>query len=356
MDLGLKTNLLVTLLMFVMVVFMPIIDWAVCRSLGISPDDHVSENPKADHYLHIRKIILYIIFGIYVFLLLYVAFFSRSAADDYLIHISLYEDLANAVKIDFGILGFIRDIFVNGFQSAMSHVKVEKIEDIVQVYLNVVLFVPMGYLLPYVFDFFRRHIRFRVILACFLISLAIENIQLITKLGFYDIDDLISNTIGGALGQRFYMWSGYVLAHPDFRKEWARQRRYRKRAKDRALYSFFSRVSLQRTTLYARDKKEVFDFYENKLGFRLKRAVASGEDMDYLFEFGKDQIEVRCRKDYKEELCQEVTIACNNSEYMKKKLERFDIHTSEYKADPYTDLRTFSFDAPGNTKITIIEE
>ena len=37
-------------------------------------------------------------------------------------------------------------------------------------------------------------------------------------------------------------------------------------------------------------------------------------------------------------------------------MEENGIMTSAYASDPYTLLRTFSFMAPGNTKITVIEE
>ncbi|MBQ1900103.1 MAG: hypothetical protein II153_04280, partial [Erysipelotrichaceae bacterium] len=132
MELGLYANLSVTLMTILMVIGMPLTDHFLCKKLGISPDDRLSKNPEADHYLHLRKIVLILVFAAYVFLLSYVVFFSRSASDDYLVHVALYEDLANAVQIDYGILGFIKDIFTNGFSSAMEHVKVNKIEDIYQ--------------------------------------------------------------------------------------------------------------------------------------------------------------------------------------------------------------------------------
>ena len=356
MKLGLYANLSVTLMTILMVIGMPLTDHFLCKKLGISPDDRLSKNPEADHYLHLRKIVLILVFAAYVFLLSYVVFFSRSASDDYLVHVALYEDLANAVQIDYGILGFIKDIFTNGFSSAMEHVKVNKIEDIYQVYLNIALFIPMGYLLPYVFDFFRKDMKVRVLSACFITTLLIENIQLMAKLGFYDIDDIVSNMIGSIVGLAFYIRFAYVLADPDFRKESNRRRRYERRAKEKALFPYLSKLSIQRTVLYAKDKKEVFDFYENKLGFRLKKAIPHGEDMDYLFELGEDQFEVHCSNNYKEEFVQEVTIACNDSEYLKESLENAGIQTSAYSSDPYSGLRTFCFSAPGNTKIIVIEE
>ena len=352
----LRMGIAVTLMMFIMVFFMPFVDRRICRKRSISADDRYSMNPKADRYLHLRKFILVVLFLVYIILLLYVVLFSRSAADDYLLHISFYQDLSNAVEIDLGLLGLLRTVFTEGFSAAASHVRIKQIDDIMQVYMNVVLFVPMGYLLPYVFDVFRKDMHFRTIITCFLASLLIENIQLISRLGFYDVDDLFSNTLGGIIGLRFYILFAYYLSQPDFIKELKQYRRYRRRTIKTPIHPFLSKLHLSRATIFGRNSKEVYDFYVEKLGFRLKRLIPDGEDAYYLFEFGDDQFEVRCSPEYKDLPAQELTIACNNSEHLKKQLDLHDIETSDYKADPYTDLRTFSFAGPDDTMITIIEE
>lgn len=62
---------------------------------------------------------------------------------------------------------------------------------------NIVVFVPMGFLLPLLGSKGRF---FPTFFASFGISLCIECIQLITKVGVFDVDDLILNTIGGIIG------------------------------------------------------------------------------------------------------------------------------------------------------------
>ena len=63
---------------------------------------------------------------------------------------------------------------------------------------NIIMFVPLGFLLPRVFI---RLNRFRkVLLTTALIITAVEIIQLLTLVGSCDIDDLILNVIGSALG------------------------------------------------------------------------------------------------------------------------------------------------------------
>ena len=40
----------------------------------------------------------------------WLVFFSRSASNDYQVHIALYEDLKHSVRIDFGILGVLKSV------------------------------------------------------------------------------------------------------------------------------------------------------------------------------------------------------------------------------------------------------
>ena len=58
-----STNILVTVLMFVMVIFMPLIDHIISKRHRIALDDSLSYNPKADSYLHVRKVVLILIFA-----------------------------------------------------------------------------------------------------------------------------------------------------------------------------------------------------------------------------------------------------------------------------------------------------
>lgn len=68
--------------------------------------------------------------------------------------------------------------------------------------LNVLLFVPLGYLVPSVVPSFRRW--WKVALIGFLFSLTIETIQLVTRLGWFDTSDLLHNTLGALIGWIVY--------------------------------------------------------------------------------------------------------------------------------------------------------
>jgi glycopeptide antibiotics resistance protein len=70
--------------------------------------------------------------------------------------------------------------------------------------LNVLLFIPMGYLLPLIFKKLRKHSAIDVVLICLLISLATETLQLVFRVGWFDADDIINNTIGALIG--VFIW------------------------------------------------------------------------------------------------------------------------------------------------------
>lgn len=63
---------------------------------------------------------------------------------------------------------------------------------------NVLMFIPFGILLPGCFRFFKNGI-FCILVACFG-SIAIEYAQYVTQRGFCQLDDVVMNTIGAALG------------------------------------------------------------------------------------------------------------------------------------------------------------
>ena len=67
---------------------------------------------------------------------------------------------------------------------------------------NILVFVPLGVFLPKLFQRFRKLTS--VLLFSLELSLAIEVTQLFTKIGSFDVDDLLLNTIGGVLGYLIY--------------------------------------------------------------------------------------------------------------------------------------------------------
>lgn len=70
---------------------------------------------------------------------------------------------------------------------------------------NVAAFLPYGFFLPILSEKFRH--TFKVFLLSFSLSLTVELMQLIFKVGCFDVDDLLLNTIGGVIGYGIYKLS-----------------------------------------------------------------------------------------------------------------------------------------------------
>lgn len=76
--------------------------------------------------------------------------------------------------------------------------------------LNLLLFVPFGYLLPHIYAIWNRHnvitvkkARFKWwwdIAIGFMVSLSIEVSQIVFRVGVFELDDLLKNTIGTGVG------------------------------------------------------------------------------------------------------------------------------------------------------------
>ena len=352
------TNLLVTALVLAMVFVMPLVDRRVCRQLGLNLRGGVSRNPRADSLLKLRQGLLYTILGSYLVVFSYLVLFSRTASDHYTVHVALYQDLQNAVEVDFGLLQTIRIFFTQGPRAALSHIEVVKPEDITQVYMNIMLFVPMGYLLPYTSRWFRNRVRIRPVLACFLIAFLIENLQLIFRLGLYDLDDLVSNTIGGLIGELLYLSVGYVVTHPEWRKELRHYRRWTRHAWRSTLYPWSRRIGTIRTTMTAAREEEARDFYVGRLGFRPmeRRAEPDGPETYLLLEMGRQQVEIRCLN--REGLPlnpQTLNLTVSRLEPAIRRLRKNGIETGAPEQDPYTGLRCVRFQGPDRTEIRMIE-
>lgn len=67
---------------------------------------------------------------------------------------------------------------------------------------NIVGFMPFGFFLPVVSR--RSRHWYNTVLLSFLFSLSIETIQLVFKVGSFDVDDMLLNTLGGILGYILY--------------------------------------------------------------------------------------------------------------------------------------------------------
>lgn len=63
---------------------------------------------------------------------------------------------------------------------------------------NVIMFLPMGVLLPYIWKAQRKF--WICLLTVMTITIGIELMQFVTKLGYCQVDDVVMNTLGGVIG------------------------------------------------------------------------------------------------------------------------------------------------------------
>ena len=353
---SLTTNVLVTALVAILVILMPWADRKICGKLGLNLRGGVSTNPRADRLLKARQWILTAGIAVYLFIFAWLAFLSRSASDSFLVHVAPVEDLKNAFRTDHGFSDVFSRLFTEGF-SAFANVRLVRPEDIAQFYMNVMVFVPIGYLLPYTFRWFRERVWTRPVGVCFLISFFTENMQLLSRRGLYDLDDMISNTLGGLTGQILYIFLAYALTHPNWRSDLRASRSWRKKARKRALYPCRLAIGANCTVLRGTDRQAVWDFYVRGLGYRPVRRTRDGEEEEnnLMLVLGESRIEIRCDGGWEPVQEQTLRISAAGLHRIRENLLEKGIDPGTYEKDPYTGRRELRFTGPDNVRIIMTE-
>jgi len=348
---SLSTNLLVTGMVALLVIVLPLLDGLICRRLGLNLWGGVSTHPQADRLLKIRQAILTAGLVIYMCIFAWLVFFSRSAMDAYVVHVAPLEDLKNAFRTDHGFSDVFSRLFTEGFTAAFANVRLVRPEDIAQFYMNVMVFVPMGYLLPYTFRWFRERVHTRPVGVCFLISFLTENLQLMSQRGLYDLDDMIANTLGGWIGQCLYILLAYVLTHPDWRRQARRDQAWRRRSRKTVLSPMRRKIGANRSILYTADLNAAKDFYADLLGYRIL-----GETMNsMLLTLGWSRIEIIALPPGVQPPPQMLSLSVTGLSDLRQRLLRENLYPGEYEMDPYTGLREFRMTGPDQVLIIVME-
>lgn len=135
----------------------------------------------------IGRMVAMVVFFAYLLLLSYLLFFS-----------STYGRTAE-LGIRYNLTPFLE------IRRGLNHIdKVGYHYVIVNILGNIAAFMPFGFLLPIVSE--RKVHVGKALADTFLLSLGAETIQLLSRTGAFDVDDLILNTVGGILG-----YVGYVI-------------------------------------------------------------------------------------------------------------------------------------------------
>lgn len=78
-----------------------------------------------------------------------------------------------------------------------------------QLLINLVMLMPVGFLLPVVIK--AKHKYLITMALSLLLTVFIETMQLITKCGSFEIDDIINNFVGAVLGMLIYMLFSRII-------------------------------------------------------------------------------------------------------------------------------------------------
>lgn len=98
------------------------------------------------------------------------------------------------------------------YKEAWNHFSAREWRNII---LNIMMFVPFGFLLPLVSNKFQKF--WKTYLAGFLFTFLIEMTQLLLNLGICESDDFMNNTVGAMIGYGFYRLFVFVV------KRWKKQ-------------------------------------------------------------------------------------------------------------------------------------
>ncbi len=140
------------------------------------------------------KILFAAVFLLYILLLLYVLFL-RGRGNVYSQNLPLSEYMQYAVNVT-------PFETIKGFWRALKENRINTDIALLNIFGNVALFVPFGFLLPV------NALRLRALWKCAAVSLAAilaaETIQLFFRVGSFDVDDVILNMIGVLIGYILY--------------------------------------------------------------------------------------------------------------------------------------------------------
>lgn len=123
-----------------------------------------------------------VLFVLYIMLLAYFLFFSERygrtlVSEEYRYNLTLLKEVKRYIT-------YRNEIGLESF--------------VVNIIGNVLAFAPFGFVLPIISV--RNRKLLNIILLSLEFSLTIEIIQLVFKVGIFDVDDLLMNTLGGMLG------------------------------------------------------------------------------------------------------------------------------------------------------------
>jgi len=140
---------------------------SLCCYFLVIPGCRLNDKQKVRY----RRCCIYVLLLVYIGIILMITLFTREVRDDY--------------GIQLVPLNGIRDF---------DHINSEILRDV----CNLFLFIPVGIL--YTWQNKGKYKVIKSVIIALVLSLGIEFVQLTGKLGKFDVDDILFNTLGGFLG------------------------------------------------------------------------------------------------------------------------------------------------------------
>lgn len=141
--------------------------------------------------------------GLYAAAYLFVTFLSGGRSEG-VVNLLPLESVLRALRFDSGVGGFLASLNNALYVPPLSGILFGYIAPMEGILLNILLFVPAGLLFAAArkdaLRSGRRRFVLRVARMGFALSLATEVLQLVTRRGWFDVNDLVNNTLGAALG------------------------------------------------------------------------------------------------------------------------------------------------------------
>ena len=138
-----------------------------------------------------------ITFILYIALMLWLLFGQRVSND---VQGGYWDELSQNINlVPFRTIGGYMDRLYNS-AGKLNH------QAVINLGGNVIMFIPLGFLLPFVSD--RAKKLKNCFVMTFVVILSVELLQFATLLGSFDIDDLLLNMIGIFMG-----WMAYIKIH-----------------------------------------------------------------------------------------------------------------------------------------------
>ncbi len=146
------------------------------------------------HHKFFIRVISWIFFIIYLVCMVYFLFFSeqlgRVPSDEYKYSLEPFKEIRRYLT----------------YRSEIGTFNV-----ILNLLGNIVCFVPFGFVVPILSP--RHKGFFKIAWLSFCVSLLVELVQLVSKVGSCDVDDIILNTLGGITGYLLFACSNRCLHH-----------------------------------------------------------------------------------------------------------------------------------------------